>query len=130
MPGQHSFCMQADLDPMVSPVPQSRPRRQGGRQDASIDARRASLAIAKNFDLAVAGACKHLRMLHALHTVAGLHVCWEGYLCHIFGHGIDDHTKSVAGAMLDTTPRNSTHRGTDRLLRTQMQRMGCWGRMR
>ena len=74
MLGQQPFCVQADLDPMVSPVPQSRPRRRGGRQDASIDARRASLAIAKNFDLAVAGACTHSRMLRALHMAAGLHV--------------------------------------------------------
>ena len=42
-----------------------------------MDARRASLAIAKNFDLAVAGACTHSPMLCDLHSAAGLHVCCE-----------------------------------------------------
>ena len=81
MPGQWPSCMQADADPMVSPVPESRPRRRGGRQGASVDARRASLAIAKNFDLAVAGACAHTRMLRALHAAAGLHICSGSDAC-------------------------------------------------
>ena len=81
MRGRECICMQADVDFMLSPVPDSRPRRRGGRQDASIDARRASLAIAKNFDLAVAGACKHSPMLCALHMAAGSHVCFWKYIC-------------------------------------------------
>ena len=44
-----------DLSP--SPLLEPRRPRRSGKQATSFDARRQSLAIAKNFDLAVAGGC-------------------------------------------------------------------------
>ena len=48
-------CMQADMDLLPSPVPEARQISRSSRQGTSFDARRASLAIAQNFDMAVAG---------------------------------------------------------------------------
>ena len=48
-------CAQADVDLMPSPVLEVRRPRGSSRQATSFNARRQSVAIAKNFDLAVAG---------------------------------------------------------------------------
>ncbi len=48
-------CAQAAVDLSPSPVPEPRRPRGSSRQATSFDARRQSLAIAKNFDMAVAG---------------------------------------------------------------------------
>ena len=50
-----TVCMQAEMDLLPSPVPEGRQRRRSSRQGTSFDARRASLVIAQNFDMAVAG---------------------------------------------------------------------------
>lgn len=152
-------CMQAELDLMPSPVLKERPRRGGGRLGHnSFDSRRASLAIAQNFDMAVAGGapipCRALPFFAEDSIVASVSKCYhksydsrhaslaiaKNLDMAVAGGGSHDFKSATLGPRqqmgwgslsgLLCTLCQAEHVRITEIPMLKLQRMGCWGMMR